>query len=326
MRSLLMTLTLMVFVSLAAAQDDPGAQAMQQTQQAAAQAQQAAMQAMQQASDAAQQANQAMQQVMQSAQDSPSTPPIGLAAMPKFSVKPGTYSSPTTVRMTDATRGAIIYYTTDGWTPTTSSNRYLGPITISTTTTLKAIAISPYFVRSFVATGQYTIQSAAAGAGATGQNGLTWNVAPTLTAEGKLVLPQDTPVPLIFASEVSSKTALVGDLITLTVADDLKFEGDVVMKKGTPAAGRVIQVDKTGIGGAPGVVTFQVETLNVNGVMIKLYGEATQEGNPKLPNAAVMIPVVGPLTVLRHGTDAVIKAGTAFTGYLAADTTFTAGG
>lgn len=326
MRSLLMTLTLVVVVSFAAAQGDPTAQATQQAQQAAAQTQQAAMQAMQQASDAAQQANQAMQQAMQSAQDSQSTPPIGLAAMPKFSVKPGTYSSPTTVRITDAARGAIIYYTTDGWTPTTSSNRYMGPITISTTTTLQAIAVSPYFVRSFVASGQYTIQPRAAGTGDGDQNGSLWNAAPRLTADGKLVLPQDTPVPLIFASDVSSKTALVGDQIALTVADDLKFEGDVVVKKGTPAVGRVIQVDKAGIGGVPGVVGFQVEILNVNGVMIRLYGEATREGDPKLPNAAVMIPVVGPLTVLRRGTDAVIKAGTAFTGYLAAETTFTAGG
>jgi hypothetical protein len=316
MRSLLMTLTLLMAGTFAVAQDNTAIQLAQQ--QAAMQAQQATMLA-------SQQANQTMQQATQNSQDtsSPIPPPVGIAAKPKFSVKAGVYSSPTTVRITDGTRGSIIYYTTDGWTPTTSSNRYMGPITINATTTLRAIAVSPYYLRSFVSTAEYKIQPPGARTGAAGENSTGWSVAPTLTADGKLVLPQDAPVPLVFASEVNSKTALVGDAVSLTVAEDLKYEADVVVKKGTLAVGRVIQVDKTGIGGAPGTVTFQVETLNVNGVMIRLYGQATQEGDPKLPNAEMLIPVVGGLSVLRHGTDAVIKPGTAFTGYLAAETTFT---
>jgi hypothetical protein len=50
-------------------------------------------------------------------------------------------------------------YTTDGWTPTTNSPRYTGPITISPTTTLRAIDIAPNFQRSFVATGKYVLNN-----------------------------------------------------------------------------------------------------------------------------------------------------------------------
>ncbi len=61
-------------------------------------------------------------------------------AAPTFSPSSGTYTTPQTVTMSDATPGVTIYYTTNGSTPTTSSPKYTGPITISTTTTLQAIA------------------------------------------------------------------------------------------------------------------------------------------------------------------------------------------
>ena len=81
------------------------------------------------------------------------------AATPTFSPVAGTYSSTQQVTISSTTSGAIIYYTTDGTTPTTSSTKYGGPVTISTTTTLKAIATATGFTNSAVASGVYTIQS-----------------------------------------------------------------------------------------------------------------------------------------------------------------------
>ena len=323
MRTFLAMLTLLLVASFAVGQDDSMTQAIQATQQAAQQSQQAAQQAMQQAMDANQQAMQASQQAMQNALDT-QTPSrcCYLAAAPRFSVKPGTYSSPTTVRITDATRGAIIYYSTDGWTPTTSSKRYMGPITITSTTTLRAVAIAPRLDRSFVATAQYTFKPTFLPPPAEEPVSSAPNIAQTLSRDEKLVLPQGTPVPLIFTSEVSSKTALVGDPISMTLAEDLKYGNVVLVKKGTPAVGMVIQVDKSGAGGAPGVLTFQVNAFNLNGTPIKLTGTASTEGDAKLPNAAVFIPLVGPFTIFKHGTDAVINAGTPFAASLTADTSF----
>src|ERR1019366_6431068 len=77
---------------------------------------------------------------MQAAQQTSSCYRCGAAA-PKFSVKPGAYSAAVTLKIKDSTREAVIYYTTDGWTPTVASTRYMGPITIDSTTTLQAIAI-----------------------------------------------------------------------------------------------------------------------------------------------------------------------------------------
>jgi len=59
-----------------------------------------------------------------------------LTESPKFSVKPGKYNEPRTVKIMDSTAGATIYYTTDGWTPTAASQRYAGPIKVRSTTML----------------------------------------------------------------------------------------------------------------------------------------------------------------------------------------------
>jgi len=76
---------------------------------------------------------------------------------PTFSVAGGTYTTAQTVTISDATTGATIYYTTNGTTPTTSSVRYTGPITVSATETLKAIAAETNYTTSAVATATYTI-------------------------------------------------------------------------------------------------------------------------------------------------------------------------
>jgi len=125
LRTFFSALILVMRATVVQAQD-PAADAAQQASQQAMQATQQAMEASQQAIQQAQQANaQAQQDVQIATQNMDSSTWIPYVALkPKFSVKPGTYSQAMTVKMTDATRGAIIYYTTDGWTPTVNSNRY----------------------------------------------------------------------------------------------------------------------------------------------------------------------------------------------------------
>ena len=246
MRTLLATLVATVTACVAQAQND----AAQAAQQASQQATQAAMQGSQQASQQAMEASQQAAQSAQIAMQNTTPPPVGpsLTATPKFSLKRGAFSAPVTVRIQDRTRGAIICYATDGWTP------------------------------------------------------------------------KGTPVRLVFASAVNSSTATVGDKISLTLAVDISVSTEIVAKKGWPASGTVIQVDKAGAGGLPGQVDFEVNFLDANGTTVKLLGSAAKEGQAKPPNAAVLIPIVGPFTLFKPGTDAEISPGAIFTASVAEDT------
>ena len=78
-------------------------------------------------------------------------------ATPTFNPAAGTYTEAQSVTISCATTGATIYYTTDGNNPTTSSSVYSGAISVSETTTIKAIAVKDGMDNSAVASATYTI-------------------------------------------------------------------------------------------------------------------------------------------------------------------------
>lgn len=86
---------------------------------------------------------------------------VSSTATPVFTPVPGTYSTTQLVKITDATSGATIYYTTNGTTPTTASTKYTTAITVSATETIKAIAVATGYTNSSVATATYTISTGA---------------------------------------------------------------------------------------------------------------------------------------------------------------------
>lgn len=90
----------------------------------------------------------------------PPPPPPPTAATPAFWPVQGAYSQTSAgqaVTLADNTSGATIYYTTDGTAPTTSSTKYTGAITVTSTTTIKALAVAQGFSQSAVATSTYTL-------------------------------------------------------------------------------------------------------------------------------------------------------------------------
>jgi hypothetical protein len=307
MRTSLLLLIVISFAAFASAQDDPAAQAMQAAQQATMQAMQASQQAAESAMRATQEANEQAMREMQASSDAAQNtgPVVALTATPKISIKSGKYPGSITIRLSDKTRGAIMYYRTDGWTPTTRSRRYLGPITISQSAILQVIAVAPYCVRSLVATANYTLPAI-----------------PAASADAQSSSPQEqprsnvVPVHFVFAQEVTSAKAEIGDKVPLTLADDIVFSGTTLASKGAAASVSIIQVDKTGLGGAPGELHFRIDPMQAGTALIKLHGAASLEGQAKPPNAQVLIPIVGTFFVLHHGEDAVIKPGTPFTAYL----------
>jgi hypothetical protein len=308
MKASLLTFAVFFAASSAQAQSNSAAQAAQAAaaqataaaQQASAQASQQAMADMQRAVDSTTRANQkAMDDLSRTAAQN-NTPAIAFTLPPKISLKGGTYSAPVTVKLSSRTRGAIMYYSTDGWTPTVNSARYLGPITIDATTTLRVIAVAPYSTPSAVVSAVYNFPGSTPSA----------NQPAAAAPDGA------QPVRLLFAKAVDSRTAEIGDKIPMTLADDLVLNGSVVAHKGAPASVTIIQVDKTGAAGAPGNLEFQIDPLPTDAGAVKLRGSAALQGKASPPNPTVLIPVVGLFTLFHHGHDAVIPVGTPFTAFL----------
>ena len=77
---------------------------------------------------------------------------------PVFAPPAGTYAAAQNVSLSSATSDAKIYYTTDGSTPTASSNAYSGPIAVSSSETINSVAISPTVGNSNAVSAAYVIQ------------------------------------------------------------------------------------------------------------------------------------------------------------------------
>jgi Chitobiase/beta-hexosaminidase C-terminal domain/Bacterial Ig-like domain/PKD domain/RoxA-like, cytochrome c-like len=76
---------------------------------------------------------------------------------PTASLASGTYNDVQSVTLQTNTSGASIYYTLDGSSPTTSSTLYTGPISITATTTLTAIASKSGIADSAELSAYYTL-------------------------------------------------------------------------------------------------------------------------------------------------------------------------
>ena len=95
-------------------------------------------------------------------------------ALPTFYPEAGTYTSTQFVTISTETEDATIYYTTDGTTPSSSNGTaYSSAITVSSTQTIKAIAVKDGNSDSEVATAAYTITSAVATTTTIDDSGIT---------------------------------------------------------------------------------------------------------------------------------------------------------
>jgi len=194
--------------------------------------------------------------------------PTGPMPAPSFSVPAGTYSAPQNVTITDSQligyNNAFIYYTTDGSIPTASSLVYITPITIATDTTLKAIAIDPFYDQSAVSSAAYTFVS---GTPVFAPGGGTYSSAQTVT------LTDSTPGATIYyttngTTPTTSSTVYSG-AITVSASETIEA---IAVASGYPnsavaSAAYTItpsfSITGTAISVAPGANTGSTSTITL---------------------------------------------------------------
>jgi Chitobiase/beta-hexosaminidase C-terminal domain len=141
-------------------------------------------------------------------------------AAPSFSPAPGVYSSVQSVSISDASSAAVIYFTTDGSTPSAASTRYTGPISVSSSVTLRALAVAGT-QSSAVTSGSYTISLPA--------SKLAFITQPSDSTAGAAIAPAVT-VALVDSN--GNQVAAASGTVNLT----LQRNGAIVPLSGTTAS------------------------------------------------------------------------------------------
>ncbi len=90
----------------------------------------------------------------------PSANTLPPAVMPAFNPPAGAYQTAQTVAISNGMSNASIYYTTNGSTPTSNSTLYTGPVTVSQSEALQAIAEANGYPNSGVGVALYALTAA----------------------------------------------------------------------------------------------------------------------------------------------------------------------
>jgi hypothetical protein len=213
-------------------------------------------------------------------------------ATPVISLGTGSYVGSQTVTMSDATPGATIYYTTDGTTPSSASLAYSGPLSISVTASVQAVALEG-ISQSALASSTLTITS---GAVAQAPAKLAFLQQPSNALAGAAISPAvRVVVQDVNGNTVSSATNLVR--VNLTGVYGLGGTLEIAARGGvatfnnltvTTAGSYTVTASSPGLTSAASK-PFTVTAASVNGIAAKL---AFLQQPSNILAGAVMTPPV----------------------------------
>jgi hypothetical protein len=138
-------------------------------------------------------------------------------------------------------------------------------------------------------------------------------------APSAIVLKEGTEVPLVFASSLSSKTAVDDDPVNLTLAEDLKVGDVIVARKGAVAVGSVTNAHKAGMMGKPGDLAIRLEYVKAGDQRVHLRGTKGKEGQSETGATVALTVIFGPIGLLKHGKNVEIPEGTPLTAFVDQD-------
>jgi hypothetical protein len=86
-----------------------------------------------------------------------------------------------------------------------------------------------------------------------------------------VVLPAGTEIQLEFVDAVSSATAIQGQHFKLVVDEDVLQQGRILIPRGTPAVGTVLDVERHGQMGAGGMLSIKVDYLQLSTQRVRVH-------------------------------------------------------
>jgi hypothetical protein len=164
--------------------------------------------------------------------------------------------------------------------------------------------------RSLVTRADYTVQGSAA------------VIEPLELPSGGL-LAEGTRLHLITGATLNSRTAQVGDSLSLLLNQNIRVGDAILAAKGTPVQATITLADPAGHAGVPGDLAFEVHSLIVDGTVVPLRGgEALEGADHYKARGLLLIPVAGIASLAIRGDEAQIKPGMMLTAVVAKDMHF----
>lgn len=147
------------------------------------------------------------------------------------------------------------------------------------------------------------------------------SVLPQIAPAGQAVLRTGTEVPLRLSEQLTTKNKAVrvGQRFRMTVAEDIRVDGQTVIPVGSPAVGEITDVRNKGMWGKSGHIGAQILYVQVNGRQIRMNGTFDDKGvtgTAGVVAAIALIPIAGFFTT---GTSANIPSGGSVKGFVGED-------
>jgi hypothetical protein len=144
-----------------------------------------------------------------------------------------------------------------------------------------------------------------------------------LNAQGKSVeLREGNVIRLRLLEDLSSKTAEVGDMVTLEVSEPVMCKGKVVIESGARATGVVVESSSAKMAGKKGKLNFTIDYAKaVDGTNVRLRSVSGGSGEGKSRTGGLIAAAyfISPAALLFKGKEAQIEKGQSFTCYIDED-------
>lgn len=124
------------------------------------------------------------------------------------------------------------------------------------------------------------------------------------------VLPAGSQIALVTTEELSSKRHRKGDLVTLSVKEDIIRDGVTLIPRATPVVAQIIEAEEKGLMGRGGKLTARVLYLELPRGPVRLSGELGVAGKSLTGAATAATAVVSGFAFVISGKSAVIPKGT----------------
>jgi len=130
-------------------------------------------------------------------------------------------------------------------------------------------------------------------------------------ADSRVIVPALTPVPVRLDAEISSRQNRTGDRFPITVSEDVRIEGALVIPAGSAGEGQVVHAARPGAGGKPGELILAARYVRVGDIEVRLRSFSLgASGADRSETALLTSFVAGPFAMFVRGGAVVVPRDT----------------